>query len=73
MLKKVLILRRAEEKRRKEYVGEDDLLRCGLTLQEAEQQVNGFETLVSSLTTGHAHLPLPDVGQWKMTQDLLVC
>lgn len=44
------------------------LLRLGLALQEAEQQVNGFEALASCLTTGHTHLPLPDVCQWQVAE-----
>lgn len=42
------------------------LLRLGRALQEAEQQVNGFEALASCLATGHTHLPLPDVSQWQV-------
>lgn len=49
------------------------LLRLGLTLQEAEQQVNGFEALVPSLATGHAHLPLPDISQWQVAEHLVIC
>ncbi len=49
------------------------LLRLGLTLQEAEQQVNGFESLVPSLATGHAHLPLPDVSKRQVTEHLVIC
>lgn len=42
------------------------LLRLGPALQEAEQQVNGFEALASCLTAGHTNLPLPDVCQWQV-------
>lgn len=44
------------------------LLRLGLALQEAEQQVNGFEALASCLAAGHAHLPLPDVSQRQVAK-----
>lgn len=44
------------------------LLRLGRALQEAQQQVNGFEALASCLATGHAHLPLPDVSQGQVSQ-----
>lgn len=50
-----------------------ELLRLRRTLKQAEQQVNGFESLVPSLATGHAHLPLPDVSQWQMTEHLVIC
>lgn len=40
------------------------LLLLGRTLEEAKQQVDGFKALATSLATGHAHLPLPDVVQW---------
>lgn len=50
-----------EEVKGKANLSRAGLLRLGLALQEAEQQVNGFEALASCLTTGHTHLPLPDV------------
>lgn len=53
--------------------GKAELLRLGLTLQEAEQQVNGFESLVAGLAAGHAHLPFPDVSQWQVTEHLVFC
>ena len=43
-----------------------------LTLKKAEQQMDGFQTLVSCLAASHAHLPLPDIGQWEMSEDLVV-
>lgn len=61
------------QKKKEKCTSKAGLLRLGLTLQEAEQQVNGFEALVSSLATGHAHLPLPDVSQWQVAEHLVIC
>lgn len=47
-------------------------LRLRLTLQETKQQVNGSKSLVPSLATGHANLPLPDVKKRQVTEDLVV-
>jgi len=47
-------------------------LRLGLTLQQTEQQVNGFKSLASSLATGHTHLPLPDISQRQTTEHSII-
>lgn len=50
-----------------------ELLLLGRTLQKAKQQVDGFQALATCLATGHAHLPLPDVVQRQVDEDLVVC
>lgn len=57
-----------EDRKGKANIRRAGLSRLGLALQEAEQQVNGFEALASRLATGHAHLPLPDVRKWQVAK-----
>lgn len=35
--------------------------------------MDGFQPLATCLATGHAHLPFPDVVQWQVDENLVVC
>lgn len=62
-----------KEKKKREWVKcSAGLSLLGRTLEEAKQQVDGFQALATRLATGHAHLPLPDVVQRQVDENLVV-